>query len=85
MNHQAVLHTTELRCAPWCTRGTCVPEKFCTDVHFGGAEFSFVLTRWCIRQFCMFAISSDRDGAQYDVISLAVSVCNLALSALNRK
>ena len=31
----------------------------------------FVLTRWFTRRFCMFVISSDCDGAQYDVVSLA--------------
>ena len=49
--------------------------KFCTDVLFGS---SFVLIRLCTRQFCMFVISSDRDGAQCDIIiivGVAVSVC----------
>ena len=45
-------------------------------VHFGSTHraCSFVLARWCTRQFCMFIISSDRDGAQYDVVSLDVHV-----------
>ena len=43
----------------------------CTGVHFVSAQCSFVLIRWCTRRFCMFVISSDYDGAQYDVFSLA--------------
>ena len=70
-----MLCTNHLRCAPL----TCAvhhgaqrgpdPNIFCTDVHFGGAQCRFVLTRWCTRQFCMFVISSDRE-AQYDGVSM---------------
>ena len=44
--------------------------KFYTDIQFGSAQHRFVLIRWCTRRFCMFVIRSDRDGAQYDVVSL---------------
>ena len=31
-----------------------------------------VMCRWCTRRFWLFVISSGHDGAQYDVVSLAV-------------
>ncbi len=62
---------TDLHCASWCTRETYVAMGVCTDVHFGGAQCSFVLTRWCTQRFCSFVISSDREGAQYNVDSQA--------------
>ncbi len=65
VHHWPALCTTYLCCAPWCTRGP-------IDKHFGGAQCSVVLTRWYTRGFCMFIISSDCYGAQYDVVSLAV-------------
>ena len=37
--------------------------------------YSYVLIRWYTRRFCMFVISPDCDGAQYDVVSLAVCLC----------
>ena len=61
-----------------------------TDVHFGSAQRSFVPIRWCIRQFCMFVINSDRDGAQYDVwacdtyiniVHLSLDICSNQLCA----
>ena len=66
VHHQPALCTT---------RGTYVCEKFCIAVHFGGAQCSFVLTRWCTKRFRRFVISFDCDGARYDVVSLAVWVC----------
>ena len=47
------------------------------------AQRSFVLIRWCTRRFCMFTISSVRDGAQYNVGSLAVCVHLQELSSLS--
>ena len=86
--YRATLSTTDLRCAP--STGivhhgelcgpTCKSRftmQFCTSVHLGGAQWSFVLIRWCTRQFCMFDMDHDRDVAQYNVVNLGahLSVC----------
>ncbi len=41
-----------------------------TDLHC--TQCRLVLIRWCTRRFCMFVISSVHDGAQYNVVRLAV-------------
>ena len=79
VHHGPALCTTDLRCTPWCTRGTYVWEvgvatqhffggwqwtcksrftvQFCTDIHFGSAQCSFLPIRWWTRRFCMFVIN----------------------------
>ncbi len=42
---------------------------------FGGALCSFVLNRWCTKQFCMDLINCHLDGTQYDVVSSRQSIC----------
>ena len=37
-------------------------------------QYGFVFIRWCTRQFYMFAISSNLDGTQYNVVILAGAV-----------
>ncbi len=57
VHHRPTFWTTNLHCAPWCTRGTYFYEKFCTDIiHFDGAQCRFVLIRWYTRQFVMYVI-----------------------------
>ena len=46
MHHRPALCTTKSNFAMW----------FCTGVHFGSAQRSFVPIRWCTRRFCMFVI-----------------------------
>ncbi len=72
--------STELRCI----QPTCVVhhgaqgglmsvrsgKKFCTDIHFGSEQRSFVPTRRCKRRFCMFVIKFS-DGVQCSVVSLS--------------
>ena len=62
VHHRPVLCTTDLYCAPWCTRGT-----YTLVVHY---IYSFVLIRWCTWWFCMFVMDHHLDGAQCDVVSL---------------
>ena len=74
--YRAKLCTTDLVVYQGAQGGP-VFEKYglCTNVHFGAAQRSFVLIRWCTRWFCMNVISNHPDGAQCDVVSLALSVC----------
>ena len=65
------LNGTGLHCAP----PTCIVHHrpalctvCCTPWCTRGI---FVLIRWCTRYFCMFVLSSDHDGAQYDFVSPA--------------
>ena len=72
VHHPHVLCTTDGAQGGCCGLTQCPNNS--TDIHFGGAKCSFVLTRLCTRRFCMKVISSNCDGAQYDVVSLAL-VC----------
>ena len=77
--YRTMLCTIDLRCAPptcvmhhGCTPPTCVVHH---GAHFGGAQCTFVLIRWCTRQFWMYMLSHHLDGTQCDVVSILVAVC----------
>ncbi len=91
MHHRPALCTTALHCAPWCTWGNysifVVDNEHANQgsqyssvtmhTSIGSAQRSFVLIRWCTKQFSIFVISFDHDGAgaQCNIVSLVVSVC----------
>ncbi len=61
--------------------------QFCTNIHFGSAQRSFVLIRWCTRRFCMFVKNHLQDGVQSSVVSLSVclSICHMDFTKNCRK